>query len=124
MIAGGDGGQTGVTVKKTELLGELKKNRDAHRGLFEEAQKGYREAVIAELDKMLSEARSGKRIRRKVELVEPQDHTKDYDRVIRMLEMCVKDEVFVSETEFQMYVQDDWGWKHDFITQTSNYSNR
>ena len=125
MIGGGNGDHgSGVTVKKVELLTELRKNRGAHRGLFEEAQKGYREDVIKELDSMLAEARKGGNIRRKVSLVEPQDHSKDYDRVIRMLEMCTKDEVFINEQEFQQYVQDDWGWKQEFTAQASNYTNR
>jgi len=33
----GDSGMSGVTVKKDELLTELRKNRDAHRTLFMES---------------------------------------------------------------------------------------
>jgi hypothetical protein len=120
----GDNGMSGVTVKKDELLTEIKKNRDAHRDLFIEAQKGYRDDVIKELDAMLSDARAGKSIRRAVQLVEPQDHTKDYDRVIKMLEMCTEEKVFISDSEFAQYVQDDWGWKQQFVASTSNYTNR
>jgi hypothetical protein len=119
-----DSGTAGITVNKLELLTALKANRETHRRVFLEAQKGYREDVIQELDRMLQEAREGRRIRRAVELVEPQDHTKDYDRVIRMLEMCTKEEIFITENEFAQYVQDDWGWKQQFIGSTSNYTNR
>jgi len=94
-----------VTVKKSELLEAMKKNREAHRATFLEAQIGYREDVIKELDSMLAEARDGKKIRRSVALVEPKDHTSDYDRVILML-------------------TDDWGWKHEFINTASNYTGR
>jgi hypothetical protein len=117
-------GMAGVTVRKSELLAELQKNREAHRGLFLEAQAGYREDVIKELDSMLAEARGGKAIRRIVQLVEPKEHTRDYDRVIRMLTMCTKEEVFVSESEFAQYVQDDWGWKIDFINSTNGYTGK
>jgi len=117
-------GMAGVTVKKDELLTVLKKNRDEHRNIFLDAQKGYREDAIKELDRMLAEARDGKAIRRQIVLVEPQDHTKDYDRVIRMLEMCTKDEIFISESEFAQYVQDDWGWKQQFTASTSGYTGR
>jgi len=119
-----ENGMTGITAKKSDLLKELKKNRSAHRKLFLDAQQGYRTDVIKELDMMLKEARDGKTIRRSVSLVEPQDHTKDYDRIIRMLEMSTKSTIFISEQEFCQYVQDDWGWKAQFISQTSNYSNR
>lgn len=123
MMMGNDG-MAGVTVKRDELLNVLKGNRDNHRQTFLDAQEGYREDAIKELDAMLAEARSGKRIRRQVQLIEPQDHTRDYDRVIRMLEMCTREEIFISESEFAQYVQDDWGWKRDFITSTAGYTNR
>jgi hypothetical protein len=125
MMIGHNGGmESGVTVKKSELLNELTKNRASHRETFIDAQKGYRVDVIAELDAMLADARSGKEIRRGISLVEPRDHTKDYDRAIRMLEMCTKDEVFISDSEFAQYVMDDWGWKRDFIQSTAQYTGK
>lgn len=120
----GDNGMAGVTVRTADLLEVLKKNREGHREIFLDAQKGYREDIIKELDQMLADARAGKSLRRSVSLVEPKDHTKDYDRIIRMLEMCTKDEVFISDSEFMQYVQDDWGWKSDFVGTVSNYTGR
>lgn len=119
-----ENGLSVITVKKAELLGALKKNSALHRDVFVEAQAGYREAVIRELDAMLAEARQGKQIRRNVQLVEPQDHTRDYSRVIAMLEMCVNEEVKISEAEFGQYVLDDWGWKAQFATSTQSYLNK
>lgn len=108
-----------ITVEKKALLEIMRKNREVHREIFLEAQEGYRKAIIAELDQMLSEARQGRRIRRSVDLVEPQDHTKDYDRVIRMLELETGAEVKISEQDFSAYAMDDWHWKRQFL-----YSNR
>jgi hypothetical protein len=68
-------------------------NRDSHRHLFLKAQEGYRKLVIEELDRMLADAKAGRPIRRSISLTEPSDHTKDYDRVIAMLEMSVDDTV-------------------------------
>lgn len=102
-----DFGESRVTVKKDQLLEAIKRNREGHRAEFLTAQDGYRAAVITALDSMLEEARNGKRIRRVVELVEPQDHTKDYDRVIKMLEMSTADEVTVTEQQFSNYVLDE-----------------
>lgn len=118
-----DFGNSKVTVKKDELLAAIKKNRSTHRETFLEAQKGYRAAVIEELDRMLKDAREGRTIRRAVQLVEPQEHTKDYDRVIRMLEMSVADEIAITETQFSQYVLDEWGWTAAFVGSTSNYTN-
>lgn len=112
-----------IVVKKSDLLGALKKNRDVHRSIFLEAQVGYREAVIKELDSMLADARSGRAYRKVVRLEEPQDHTRDYDRIVKMLEMSIADDVPISETEFAQYVLDDWGWKDQFIGTASSYTN-
>ena len=99
-----------VRIDKHRLLGTVQENREKHRQVFEEAQVGYREMVIKELDAMLQEARGGKRIRRRVELDEPVDQTHDYDRVIAMLEMSVDEVVELDETAFANYVLDDWDW--------------
>jgi hypothetical protein len=114
-------GESKVTVKKNELLAAIRKNRDGHRAEFETAQKGYRTAVIAELDTMLKDACKGRKIRRAIELVEPQDHTKDYDRVIRMLEMSTATEIVITEKQFSQYVLDEWGWMANFKGSTSRY---
>jgi len=110
-----------VTVKKAELLAALVKNRDGHRADFIEAQTGFREAVIAELDKMLADARERKAIKLVVSLPTPEDHTKDYERVIRMLEMSTADEIQISEQQFSQYVLNEWGWIQKFTTTNSLY---
>ena len=114
-------GQSVFPVKKTELIDALKKNMLGHRKLFEEAQKGFRDTVIEELDKRLADARSGREINALLHLEAPQDHTKDYERTIKMLEMCTKEEVFVSEQEFAQYVMDDWKWMHQFVASNAGY---
>ena len=42
-----------VRIDKHRLLGTVQENREKHRQVFEEAQVGYREMVIKELDAML-----------------------------------------------------------------------
>ena len=81
-----------VKVKREELLTKVRANRDAHRSLFLLAQEGYRKLVIEELDKMLADARAGLPIKRSVSLTEPSDHTKDYDRVVAMLDERGRDD--------------------------------
>jgi hypothetical protein len=110
-----------VVVKKTELLAKVKANRYTHRDLFVKAQEGYRKEVIQELDRMLSDAKHGKPIRRAISLPEPIDRTKDYDRVIAMLEMSVSDEIELEEDDFDRYVLDNWDWKDLAISTNSQY---
>lgn len=113
-----------ITVKKKDLLETLKKNRDAHQVLFAEAKQGYQKALIEELSKKLEDAKSGKDVEKFIAVDQPTDHTRDYDKVIKMLEMSVSDEIKVSEHEFTSYVLDEWNWKGAFIATTANYVGR
>ena len=96
----------------------MRANRDAHRSLFLKAQEGYRKLVIEELDRMLADAKAVRPIARSINLVEPADHTEDYDRVLAMLEMSVDDAVILSAEEFSQYVLDRWIWSR-FATSTN-----
>ena len=113
-----------VTVDKTELLAALRENRTGHRSAFEDAQKGWRETVIEQLDEMLQFARNGQKMRFQFSLPEPEDHTKDYDRVIRMVEMEVNHEIEIAEQDFRAYVMDDWDWMAQWSGSNSMYVAR
>jgi hypothetical protein len=110
-----------VTVNREELLEVVKENCKNHRIVFEKALEGYRKAVIDELEKMLVEAKEGKRIGRSVNLVEPMDQTKEYERLIKMLEMSVEDEIDLNQHEFGCYVMDQWQWRDQFVASNSYY---
>lgn len=112
-----------ITVDKLDLLEKLKANRNEHRKIFLEAQTGFRQAAIRELDSMLADARTpDKKIRRTVNLVEPVDQTKDYDRAIAMLQMSVDETIQLDEHDFRAYVQDEWNWKAQFNSSNRMYS--
>lgn len=105
-----------------ELSEIIQVNRENHRKIFIEAQDGYRKAMIRELDRRLTEARSGQKISRAAWMAEPEDHTRDYDRVLKMLQMCTELHVELDEKEFGQYVMDDWSWKRNFLVANSAYS--
>lgn len=111
-----------VNIKRDVLLDILKKNRDEHRAIFLEAQKKYREEVITHLDRMLQDARDNKRIRTRVELIEPSDHTVEYERAIRMLELSTDDIIELTEHEFTAYVMDEWTWSRQWALSNAGYS--
>jgi len=110
-----------VLVNKAERLFKVKANRDQHRKIFLEAMEGFRKAAIKRLDEMIAIAKSGKKIELYVSLTQPEDHTKDYDRVISMVEMSVEKELMLFEEEFSHYVLDDWDWKEQFLGTTQSY---
>ena len=111
-----------VKVKKDELLKKIKKNRDGHRQLFEKAVAGYREAMLGHLDSMIAAIKKGSKVEHLIHLPEPGDHTKDYNRVIAMLEMSTEDIIELDARSFGQYVLDDWAWKDEWIHSNSMYT--
>jgi hypothetical protein len=57
-------------------------------------------------------------------MTRPEDHTRDYDRVIAMLERHQGEAIDLLEDDFAMYVQDDWAWKAQFLASNSGYSGK
>jgi hypothetical protein len=113
-----------VTVSKTELLDVLRKNRAGHREQFLKAQEGFRKRAIEELDRSLADAEKGNEIRLAVHLPKPEDHTEDYDREIRMLEMHQEDTVKIRAQLFDQIVMDRWGWSASFAATNSAYTRQ
>lgn len=113
-----------VTVDKAELLTILRANRDKHRAQFLKAQEGYRARAIHELDRALADARKGNEVRLALSMPVPEDHTEDYDREIRMLEMSVRDEVEIDSHLFDEVVMDRWSWSRNFEKISATYSGR
>jgi hypothetical protein len=111
-----------VTLDKDELLDVLRDNRERHRVVFEKAIEGFRERAITELDRRIADLKARKgQVDLFVHLPEPEDHTRDYDRVIRMVEMHQGDTIELDEKAFASYVEDEWSWKREFVGTNSKY---
>ncbi len=111
-----------VKVKKSELIAKLKANRAEHREIFEEASAAFRKEVIKVLDDRLADAKAGKRIRLRIDLVQPMDQTAEYDQAIAMCDMSVEEEIVLSHEHFRCYILDNWHWRDQFIASNSSYS--
>lgn len=110
-----------VTLKRSDMIARLTKNLAEHKAVVTEALEGYRIAVIAELDRMIADAKNGKQIRTHVTLVQPVDHTRDYERVLDMLNLSVKDEIELFPEDFGRYMRDEWEWDVQFASSNLNY---
>lgn len=110
-----------VKVRKEALLDELRENRSAHRRRYREALDGYKDKVRQELERYLKRVENGDVLDIRVRLPRPEDHSEDYDRAIKMVEMSVDEELELDEREFAELVMDDWGWKGQFLTSTAQY---
>ena len=110
-----------VTVKQDTLLEILRENRETHKTDYEDAYKGYLETCGETLMKLLEEFNAGERETVQWTEYPPQSQVKDYDRVIRMLELSVDSEIELQADEFANFVQDDWHWKDNWLISNSNY---
>lgn len=113
-----------VRIKKSQLVEILTQNRDNHRKLFNDAFEGYRKECMEILAENLDALRRGEQRRVKFYEQAPEDHTPDYDTVLRMLDMSVDDVVELDQRSFAQYVEDDWGWRENWSSSNSKYLRR
>ena len=111
-----------AVINKADLLGILKENRATHNAVFLEAVEGYKKALEIEAQRIIEEVKSGKTMPHMKTLPVPVDQTKDYDRVIRLLELDTRSEIELAENEVAQYVMDDWSWKRAFAASNVNYT--
>ena len=115
-----------VTVKKDKLLEILKKNREKHKKMVEDAQEGFKAASKIKLEQLLEKVKRNKLVNfiDLYELNQPMDKTEDYDRAIEMLQMEVADDVVIGEGVFRCFVQDKWGWTDQLLLSNTKYMSR
>lgn len=110
-----------IKFSRDELLAVIRKNRTAHQDEFQTAIAGYEVEATKRLKDLVKKMKAGEHPSLMVNLIIPVDHTSDYDRIIKMLEMSQETTVILDEHDFGQYVQDDWSWKHQFHTSNASY---
>ena len=110
-----------ITVDKNDLLTRVKTNRDKHREIFLEALEGYRQHSLSTLEAKVKDIKDGKTPKIYISIDRPVDHTRDYDRIIAMLEMHKGSEFDLEEDDFAQYALDDWSWKRQWALSNSGY---
>lgn len=114
------------TVRVIDLIDTLKANRAAHREIYEEAVVAYREKALAETSDLIDRLTRGEVLRVSLALPVPEDHTDDYDRAIRMLEMTLaagEEFVDLRDEEAERFVMDRWGWQRSWTDNTLSYAS-
>lgn len=135
-----------IRVRRTEILDIIRQNYEAHKKAYQEAFDGYKieaaECIASVKRKVLAalkdlETRVEKADRTKGEKpvpltaipvhfnkAVPEDHSSEYEVVIRMLELQADDIIEIEQDRFECYVMDRWEWKAAFETQHLSYSNK
>ena len=109
-----------VTVNKDKLLEALWENKDKHEKDFEELYTKFFDSYHEELTRVM-DAILAKKIAHVDEPVMPVNHTKDYERAIRMVEMSLDDDIELDEQRFNELVMDEWDWQRSFTATKAFY---
>jgi len=116
----------GVKLTKGELLENVKANLDKHNVDVAEALSLRRETIAKSFEKQLKEIEFDVDFQPKEHLSfpMPKDHSEDYKKAIRMIEMTTDEVIELTESQFDKLVMDNWGWKSDLIATSSVYGKK
>lgn len=112
-----------ITVDKYKLLRVLRGNREKHRTVFLAALEGYRTRMTEILEDTVKQLAAGKTPEIHLVYARPEDHTREYDRIIGMVEMDQGDDFVLDESTYAQYVNDDWTWRRQWAATTVSYAN-
>lgn len=114
-----------IIVDKATLIETLKDNRLKHSEIYEEASIQYRIKAKELYEKYLADIADPENpVPRGFPLAVPEEHLDDYDRVLSMMQWHTEATIELTQSEFQMYVQDEWGWHHSFASNSGSYTGR
>lgn len=111
-----------IKAKKDEVLVSLRTNRENHAQVVKEAREGFIKEAQRALEAKLGQIREGKIVSLAIGLKPPQDHTKAYDTIIKMLELSTEELIELDADQVRHFVNDDWEWKEQFLATNSAYS--
>lgn len=107
-----------IKMNKNQLLDILEKNRDEHKEEYDEAIEAYEKQVVKEAEKFLEEIKANPRknwrYSNHIKAQMPEDHSRDYNLAIEMLQHEVNEEVVLTQQEYAELVQDEWDWAREF----------
>ena len=95
-----------ITVKKSELIEQIQKNKEAHIKEYAEAIDAYRNEARKQLTS-LSEGLTNGKLDLKLSLISPKNEEAEYDKLLLMFRWELNDTVELSQGEFNEYVLDE-----------------
>ena len=108
-----------INVSKTRLLETLRYNRTEHAKELVILRKNYLDTIRGKLETAEKDLTKVNEIRH---VLPPEDHTKDYDQLIAMLEYADNQNIDLTSSEFDQFVQDNWDWKDRNRNSSSLYN--
>ena len=141
-----------VRVNRLKLLETLRKNREQHLKVFNEAMAGYKELALAKVNEAFN-GLEGRLLQKKDEIVAkigtfssetadsfadylvildtvcvsltvPVSYVAAYDTAIDMATFDTREELDLSGAEFQCFCRDVWDWSYEFTSISSTYTSK
>jgi len=115
-----------LTYKIEDVLNALKKNREEHMAIYNEAIENFWKTAEKKAEEFFGKVKnreggSEKRITFNINV--PQHHLAEYDTVIKMLEMTKESEIALSQSQVNQYIMDRWGFQENFLCTVSGFSD-
>lgn len=103
-----------VTVKREELIERLKRNRDKHQREFSQAIALWQQD-LSEVTRNLDATKHTHfpQVLNELDNNCPVSFLSEYDDIIDMFEMAVKEEILLDSEAFRNFCRDEWDWKSD-----------
>jgi hypothetical protein len=95
-----------VKVKKADLIAQIKLNKEKHIAEYNQAVIDYRDEANKQLTKLRKALNAGKTDLR-LEMTEPVNKEKEYDKLIKQFEWEQDDLINLSQPEFDKYIHDE-----------------
>ncbi len=105
-------GNRTITVKKSQLIEQLKANKANHIKEYNEAVIAYKEEALKQLREQIEEVEKGS-LQAKLFLTSPINSADEYDKVIQMFEWEINDDVELEQSEFNEFVLDEFDFARD-----------
>ena len=120
-------GQKEFKFNVKQVLATLKKNAEVHKQEYNELVVKNTNHIRFELENLLEQMRANPskipnfdKFNEAVR-AQPTDHSDDYQKIIRMLEITTQDECSFTVDEFDCYMNDNWHWKHELYLNKTLY---
>lgn len=96
-----------ILVDKAKLIEQIKANKVQHKKEYDEAVIAYREEAKKQLEDRLVQLATGDLKLKVVSLTSPVDNSEEYDKLVKMFKWEIKDQVELSQGEFNEYIFDE-----------------
>lgn len=98
-------GTRDILMLKSKLIDQIKKNKEAHIKAYAKAVKAYKLEALKQLAEQTKLAKSG-HLTIKLALTSPVGLVEHYDELIEMFEIDTRDELTLSQQEYNEYYKD------------------